>query len=262
MKKKGLLSVALVASLVLGKALASFPAVSLTSPGGDPGTLSERDPTVSTVQRPPRPETELSKGRFLVASRNVKDPRFSGTVVLLVEYSVSGAMGLIINQPTGVRLSELIPEVKGLKDRPDTVYDGGPVNRNQLLLLARTGSRPAESLNVFGDVYISLSRSALNQMVGRAGAKESFRLYVGYAGWAAAQLDREVARGDWHVLRADAEMIFDKKPSEIWPELIRRASVQWVRTGGLLRSPEYDRMAVNPACRESFFFRRIADRPQ
>ncbi len=232
MKKKGLLSVALVATLLLGKALAGIPSVGLGSSGGDAETPLDRSPAASTAQLFPRSETDLSKGRFLVASRNAKDPRFSETVVLLVEYSARGAMGLIINQPTGVRLSELVPEMEGLKDRQDTVYDGGPVNRNQLLLLARTGSRPPESLHVFGDVYISSSRLTLQQMIDRGGAKEKFRLYVGYAGWAAGQLDREIARGDWHVVRADAETIFDRKPSEVWPELIRRAAAQWVRTGG------------------------------
>ncbi len=232
MKKKGLLSVALVATLLLGKALAGIPSISLDSYGRDAEIPLDRSPAASTAQLFPRSETDLSKGRFLVASRNAKDPRFSEAVVLLVEYSARGAMGLIINQPTGVRLSELVPEMKGLKDRQDTVYDGGPVNRNQLLLLARTGSRPPESLHVFGDVYISSSRFTLQQMIDRAGAREKFRLYVGYAGWAASQLDREVARGDWHVLHADAETIFDKKPSEVWPELIRRAGAQWVRTGG------------------------------
>ncbi len=229
MKKKGLLSLTLVATVLLGKALAVIPAVSLRFSGGDAEILLDRGPAVSTSQLTPRWETDLSKGRFLVASRNAKDPRFSETIVLLVEYSARGAMGLIINRPTGVRLSEVVPEMRGLKDRQDTVYDGGPVNRNQLLLLARTGSRPLESLRVFGDVYISSSRLMLQQMIDRAGAKEKFRLYVGYAGWAAGQLDREVARGDWHVLQADAETIFDKKPSEVWPELIRRAAAQWVR---------------------------------
>ena len=58
---------------------------------------------------------------------------------------------------------------------------------------------------------------------------ECFRLFAGYAGWAPSQLDFERIRGDWYVLKADAEMVFSANPSQIWPELIRRATVKWVR---------------------------------
>jgi len=58
---------------------------------------------------------------------------------------------------------------------------------------------------------------------------ERFRVYASYVGWFPGQLDREVSRGDWHVLRADAETIFSKEPSEIWPDLISRASLKWVK---------------------------------
>jgi len=64
-------------------------------------------------------------------------------------------------------------------------------------------------------------------MIKDVAAGERFRAYAGYAGWASGQLDQEVERGDWHVLGAEAEMVFDKAPSEVWPELIRRGSLQW-----------------------------------
>jgi putative transcriptional regulator len=57
---------------------------------------------------------------------------------------------------------------------------------------------------------------------------ERFRLFAGYAGWAPSQLDFERTRGDWHVLKADAEAVFSQNPSELWPELIHRVTVKWV----------------------------------
>jgi putative transcriptional regulator len=58
---------------------------------------------------------------------------------------------------------------------------------------------------------------------------DRFRIYAGYSGWVSGQLEREVSRGDWHILQADAETIFNKAPSKIWPELIRRSPEQWAR---------------------------------
>ncbi len=75
---------------------------------------------------------------------------------------------------------------------------------------------------------MSVSRKTLETIIARKEKGEDFRVYAGYAGWAPGQLEREIDRGDWHVLNADAETVFDKKPDAIWPELIERASAQWV----------------------------------
>jgi putative transcriptional regulator len=171
----------------------------------------------------------LSKGKFLVAKREMRDPRFSETVILLIEYGGHGSMGLVINRPTVVRLATVLPEIKGLKQRDDTVYLGGPVNENQMLLLIRSGFQPRDSLHVFEDIYVSSSLSELQRLTEGAETREAFHAYAGYAGWALGQLDLEVSRGDWHVLKADSKSVFEKKPSDIWPELIQRASAQWVK---------------------------------
>jgi putative transcriptional regulator len=175
---------------------------------------------------------ELAKGKFLVASKQLRDPQFFETVVLLIEYDSQGAMGLVINRPTTVKLSKVLPEIEGLQKRSDTIYLGGPVAKNQLMLLIRTNSPPEGSRLVFKDIYISSSQTIIEKMIDNPDTPERFRVYAGYAGWAPGQLDREVSRGGWHILRADEESVFDKTPSEIWPELIRRSSALWVRVVG------------------------------
>ncbi len=176
--------------------------------------------------------TVLSRGKFLVADRNMKDPRFAEAVLLLVDYGPQGAMGLIINRPTEVRLSSIFPKIAELKQRNDIVYIGGPVNVDRMFLLIRSIRKPEDSLNVFGDIYISSSENALRRMIGSAGSGKKFRAYAGYAGWSPQQLDQEVLRGDWHVVQADAKTIFDKKSSEIWPALIEQSLKLWVRDTG------------------------------
>jgi len=170
-----------------------------------------------------------SKGRFLIASRQLLDPQFAETVVLLIEYSQHGALGVIINRPSELKLSAVLPELEVLRQRPDTIYLGGPVAKNQLLLLIRTSSPPEGSRLVFKDIHVSSSQAVIQRMIKNPEGEERFRVYAGYAGWAPGQLDNEIATGGWHVLRADAETVFDKSASEIWPDLIHRSSAQWVR---------------------------------
>ncbi len=172
---------------------------------------------------------KLSKGKFLVASRRLLAPFFKETVILLLKYEHGGAMGLIINKPTEVKLSAVFPEINGLQKRADTVFLGGPVARNQMLMLIQSGNMPDESSNVFHNIYVSSSMAALKRMAGDSKKGEEFRLYNGYSGWALGQLELEISRGDWHIINADAESIFKKDPSAIWPDLLLRSSEIQVR---------------------------------
>jgi putative transcriptional regulator len=173
------------------------------------------------------------KGKFLVAGRNLADPRFQETVILLIEYSTEGAAGLIINRPTKVPIAEVLPSMPGLKERTDVVYYGGPVEGHRMLMLIRSGEKPEGSGRVFGNVYVSASMDTLARMLGSHKTERQFRMYAGYAGWMPRQLDWELSRGDWLIVSADAGSIFEKKSSEIWRELFHRGSAiqVWNRRG-------------------------------
>jgi putative transcriptional regulator len=165
-------------------------------------------------------DKKLAKGVFLVASENIRDPLFAKTVILLIDYSYRGAMGLIVNKPSEIKLSKIFPEIKGLEQKLYYVYIGGPVSINHVFLLIQSGSQPEGSVMVFDNIYVSSNKTLLMRTFENLKAEERFRLYAGYAGWASGQLDWEIARGDWHIMRADAEVIFDKAPSDVWQRLM------------------------------------------
>jgi putative transcriptional regulator len=165
-------------------------------------------------------DKKLAKGMFLVASENIRDPLFAKTVILLIDYSYRGAMGLIVNKPTEIKLSKIFPEIKGLEQKLYYVYIGGPVSINHVFLLIQSGSQPEGSVMVFDNIYVSSNKTLLMRTFENLKAEERFRLYAGYAGWASGQLDWEIARGDWHIMRADAEVIFDKAPLDVWQRLM------------------------------------------
>ena len=227
--QKGSVSIAVSTTLLLLSILTGMSPVGAESPGQHQALLPVRTHATFPQAGNVRSKEGLARGKFLVASRQIGDPRFSETVILLVDYDWHGSMGLIINRPTDVKLSTLLPEINGIEQRKDTVYIGGPVSTNQMVILIRSHSKPERSRPVFEDIYLSFNPAILHQMIDDADEKEGFRIYAGYTGWAPKQLEREVSRGDWHVLQADAETVFNKVPSDIWPELIRRSTVQWAR---------------------------------
>ncbi len=167
----------------------------------------------------------LSRGKFLVASRQIRDPRFAETVILLIQHDSNGTVGLIVNRPTDARLSDFFPEIKEQQGREHFAYIGGPVGMNQILLLIRQPYRSEDSKLVFDDVYVGLSKAVLERLVMKPDEKVKFRAYAGYAGWVFGQLENEVMRGDWRVVQADAETIFSKSAPEIWPDLIRKFEI-------------------------------------
>ncbi len=160
---------------------------------------------------------ELAKGKFLVASTNIKDPRFAETVIFLVDYGPQGTMGLIVNRPTDIRLSKMFPDIKEI---PDFLYIGGPVERNQLFMLIQTDSKPEDAHRVFDNIYISTSSALLERAANASDVGERFRIYSGYAGWAPGQLEHEITRGDWHIMNGDAEIIFNNAPLELWQKIM------------------------------------------
>jgi putative transcriptional regulator len=174
---------------------------------------------------------DLAKGRFLVASRRIADPRFSESVILLVDHDDKGTLGLIINRGSEIRLSEALPQVDSLRQRDDKLFFGGPVSRRQVLLLMRTSHPPPGAILVFGSIYFSLGSSLLDDTLGKDIG--SFRAYAGYAGWGAGQLASELARGDWFVAEADVNTIFSAMPASIWPALIMRFEGQWAMQAAL-----------------------------
>lgn len=194
----------------------------------------------------PARRPDLARGKFLVASDRLVDPNFRETVILLLEYAESGALGVVINRPTDVKLTALLPEIEELHGRADLVFLGGPVARDRMILLVRASSAPEESARVLDGVFITSSLEVLREM-SRAPGEERFRTYVGYAGWGPRQLDAEIARGDWNVTAAEPVSLFEKDPGAVWPELNERASGRWVRAPAPLPEQPSVRSPKEPA---------------
>jgi len=169
----------------------------------------------------PRP----ARGVFLVADREMLDPNFSETVVLVLDHDPSGTMGLIINRRTEVMPTEVLPSFDGLDSMSEPLFVGGPVNRFGVLMLIRAPDNPAEAETIFDDTYLSGSVDLLHRLINEAPADHQLRLYAGYSGWGPGQLEREINRGDWHLVNGDSALIFSDEPNAVWNQLAPAATI-------------------------------------
>jgi len=174
----------------------------------------------------PLSQKDLAPGLFLVARRDLPDPNFQDTVVLLIQYGRTGAMGLIINQPTKITLPRLLPDLPKLSGRTDPVYRGGPVNTEAVLALLRSKTRIDDTTRVIDEIHMISSRKLLEDSFAAGAKSDTLRLFLGYSGWGPAQLDNEVDAGVWHIFRADADSVFAHDPAALYPRLIRRTELR------------------------------------
>ena len=167
-----------------------------------------------------------AKGRFLVATKSLLDPNFRETVILLLDYSATGAMGLVINRPTEFTIAQALPELDQLGESTDPVHLGGPVQVQQVTILLRADSRPHGAYDVFDDVWVLTSQTSMDHMAPEEG---KYRVFAGYSGWGGGQLDAELRRGSWYVVDAQADLVFSTPIPEIWPQMIRLGTAPLAR---------------------------------
>lgn len=161
----------------------------------------------------------LATGKVLVAGRDLPDPNFAETVILLIDYSKDGAMGLTLNRRSRLPLSRVL-QMQEAKGRTDPLFIGGPVGRSGVLALLRSRTKPEETRHVSGDIYVISSSGLLRKKLAAGTAATALRVYAGYSGWGRGQLEREVELGAWHVFPGDARTVFDPDPGSLWRRLI------------------------------------------
>lgn len=177
--------------------------------------------TVSAQAQQEFSPTSVEKGVLLVASPSLSDPNFHQTVLLIVEHGRGGTVGLILNRPTNVLLSEALPDFIVLKRTNHRLFVGGPVEQTQLVLLFRLTRLLPDTRQIIAGIYVGTPR-VLERIMTQPKPTEAFRAFAGFAGWAPGQLEHEMLEGAWGVLPLDTFNIFDKDPSTLWPDSISR----------------------------------------
>lgn len=161
-------------------------------------------------------------GHLLVATPGLHDPNFERTVVLLVAHEENGALGVVLNRATEVAVSEVLGAWGGIASDPAVVFEGGPVQPEAAICLARARST-AGMMRGFnrvdgsiGTVDLTSDPDTMRHQV------HEVRVFAGYAGWSSGQLESEIGAGSWLIFKALPSDAFTGRPDDLWSMVLRR----------------------------------------
>ncbi|SFF54780.1 putative transcriptional regulator [Fontimonas thermophila] len=172
--------------------------------------------------------------QFLVAMPSLEDENFRQTVSLLCEHTDSGAIGLVINRPTDLRLVEMMEQM-GLEhenvDREAFVYWGGPVQPERGFVIHREPGGWESCMTLARGLYITTSRDIL-RAIGRGEGPADYFVVLGYAGWGAGQLEDEILHNAWLHTPVDEQILFRTPVRDRWQAATRLLGVDVTQLTG------------------------------
>ena len=197
---------------------------------GDDGDV-ERRRTLATAElgathHPRRLGNDLAvtdglSGQLLIAGPSLGDPNFDRTIVYLLEHAAEGALGVVLNRPSTLGVAETFPQWTAAAALPRVIFSGGPVEADAVLGLVRVrdaidGPGWTSITGAIGTVDLGMDPESVSAGV------EQIRIYIGYAGWGAGQLEEEVAAGAWFVVEPAGHDVFHPDPDRLWGDVLRR----------------------------------------
>lgn len=163
-------------------------------------------------------ETSLTN-HLLIAMPTLADPNFSQTVTVVCEHTDKGALGIVVNKPLPMRLSDVLEQMS-IEARSEyiaakPVLRGGPVSTDRGFVLHRPGGNWDHSHKVSDMIQVTTSRDVLTAIARGEGPDDAF-IALGYAGWEAGQLEHEIKENSWLSMPIDARMVFDLPYEDRW----------------------------------------------
>ncbi|MGV1008983.1 MAG: YqgE/AlgH family protein [Dermatophilaceae bacterium] len=166
--------------------------------------------------------TAYLTGRLLVATPQVEGPMFRRSVILLLHHDGDGAQGVVLNRPLEASVDAVLPGWQAVTTVPQTLFQGGPVSTDSAIGIVTVPGDHADPMGVrklFGGIGV-VDLDAPPVLV--AAEVAGLRIFAGYAGWSADQLENEILRGDWYVVEAEARDPFTQYPDRLWSDVLRR----------------------------------------
>ena len=168
-------------------------------------------------------------GQLLIATPQIQDPRFTHTVILVCGHDHSGAMGIIINRRIeSLSFQELAARLEiPIRETPPVyvpIHFGGPIEMGRGFIVHSESAACDPSVKIAKDLFLSSTVDALAFLATGEGPERKF-LALGYAGWGSGQLEGELEKGTWLQIDADADLVFEPEPSEIWGKALKQLGV-------------------------------------
>jgi putative transcriptional regulator len=168
------------------------------------------------------PGEPASSSFLLVASKQMPDPRFRKTVLVVTSHGNTGHIGVIVNRPQDIKLDKIFPGSPAAKEF--SLFFGGPAYPRQISYLVRGGETVEGALTISGSIYLAYDLPTLGELLNGKRPYKDLRVMHGLASWAPGQLEYEIKLGGWYVMPFDEAVIFDRPPAAMWQELYNRAN--------------------------------------
>jgi putative transcriptional regulator len=167
-------------------------------------------------------------GQLLVATPEMKDPRFAETVIYMVKHDADGAFGLVINRPMAKGSFEDLlkgfgTEINDAKGEV-VIHYGGPVSNEQGFVLHSDDITIESSMKVANGIAMTADVKMIEAMARGKGPRQSL-VMLGYTGWAPGQLEMELKADSWFVIPGDKSLVFDKDADEKWREAMDKRQI-------------------------------------
>lgn len=161
-------------------------------------------------------------GRLLLATPALGDPNFARAVLLVLNHDEDGALGVVINRPTRVPVSEVLPGWQPFATDPGVLFQGGPVALDAALALGLRpcGTESPPGWRCVADGLGLLDLDAAPEVL--AAGMSELRIFAGYAGWGTGQLEAELRAKAWYVVSRRAQDAFSADPTSLWRNVLRR----------------------------------------
>ncbi len=181
------------------------------------------------------PSLPLAGGRILIANPFLADSNFSRSVVLLCEHGAEGTVGFVLNRPTELTLSDLLPD---LATPLLSIFQGGPVQLDTLHMLHRTPELYS-GVEIAPGIFWGGSYDALRESISENSYQPiDLRLFVGYSGWSPGQLEAELDQASWIVADADEALLFETDNDHLWRRAVESLGGAFGNLANLPISPQ------------------------
>ena len=159
-------------------------------------------------------------GRILISVPFLQDFYFRKSVVLIADHSSEGSFGLIINKPVDVKLSDIASEFEGFEA---PVFLGGPVKTDSLFFIHTRPDLIDEGVPILEGLYWGGNIETVRDLIKEHRLeKDEIRFFVGYSGWSAKQLDRELEEKSWVVSLTDLKQVIKSNPLDLWGQTLKK----------------------------------------
>jgi putative transcriptional regulator len=187
-----------------------------------------RTPALATLEQGTAAADSVPPGQLLVAAPRMGDPRFVGTVILVIQHGIGGALGVAINRPLADRpIAELlraIGEDPGKAKGSLTVFLGGPVEPSVGFVVHTRDYHVSETLVLDDHLAVTSPRLVLRDIAAGHGPRK-YLFMLGYAGWGPNQLEAELSLGAWVTVPESPELVFDMDRAKVWQAAFARRTM-------------------------------------